>query len=87
MSLSVSKVPTTSFKDQKPGTSGLRKPVDVFKHPNYLENFVQSIFNALQKDNLAGSTLIVGGDGRYFMDEAVRAIVKLAAGNKVALLL
>ena len=83
MSLSVSKVSTASFKDQKPGTSGLRKPVDVFKRPNYLENFVQSIFNALQKDNLAGSTLVVGGDGRYFMDEAVRVIAKLAAGNKV----
>ena len=83
MSLSVRKVPTKSFEDQKPGTSGLRKPVDVFKQPSYVENFVQSIFNALPKDDLAGSTLVVGGDGRYFMDEAIRCIIRIAAGNKV----
>ena len=83
MSLSVRNVHTSPFEDQKPGTSGLRKPVDVFKKPNYVENFVQSILNALPKNELTGSTLVVGGDGRYLMDEAVRSIIKIAAGNKV----
>lgn len=77
----VSGVETTPFDGQKPGTSGLRKKVKVFKQPNYLQNFVQSTFNALTPQNVRGATLVVSGDGRYFSKDAIQIITKMAAGN------
>ncbi|KAJ4826303.1 Phosphoglucomutase-1 [Turnera subulata] len=79
----VSRVQTTPFDGQKPGTSGLRKKVKVFKQANYLENFVQSTFNALGAEKVRGATLVVSGDGRYFSKDAVQIITKMAAGNGV----
>lgn len=77
----VSRVETTPFDGQKPGTSGLRKKVKVFKQPNYLQNFVQSTFNALTPQTVRGATLVVSGDGRYFSTDAIQIIIKMAAGN------
>ncbi|KAI8909050.1 hypothetical protein EDD86DRAFT_206824 [Gorgonomyces haynaldii] len=73
-------VATKAFQDQKPGTSGLRKRVKVFQQQGYTENFVQSILSAIDSK---GSTLVVGGDGRYFSEEAIQIIIKICAGNYV----
>ncbi|KAK9935460.1 hypothetical protein M0R45_022563 [Rubus argutus] len=79
----IKRVQTTPFDGQKPGTSGLRKKVKVFTQPNYLQNFVQSTFNALPSDKVKGARLVVSGDGRYFSKEAIQIIIKMAAGNGV----
>jgi phosphoglucomutase len=72
-------VKTTPYADQKPGTSGLRKRVTVFSQPNYVENFVQSIFDSLE--GFAGKTLVIGGDGRFYNDVAIQKAIRIAAAN------
>ena len=71
--------PTTPFEGQRPGTSGLRKKVKVFQQSSYLENFVQSVYDVI--GDFSGSTLVVGGDGRYYNKEAIQIILKMAAAN------
>ena len=75
-------VATTPFPDQQPGTAGLRRKVSVFQQPNYLENFLQSIFDSA--GDFQGSTVIAGGDGRYFNREALQILAEMAAANGVA---
>lgn len=70
---------TQPFEGQRPGTSGLRKKVAVFRQPGYLENFVQSVFDVLE--GWQGQTLVVGGDGRYWNADAVQIILRMAAAN------
>ncbi|NEU14343.1 alpha-D-glucose phosphate-specific phosphoglucomutase [Methylobacterium sp. BTF04] len=80
--MTVTHVPTTAFSDQKPGTSGLRKKVPVFQQPRYVENFVQAIFDTIPERE--GTTLVVGGDGRYLNRQVVQTTLKIAAANGFA---
>ena len=70
---------TTPFDDQKPGTSGLRKKVRVFAQPNYAENFIQSVFDVVER--APGSTLVLGGDGRFHNRTVIQAAIRMAAAN------
>ncbi|RKF58607.1 Phosphoglucomutase [Erysiphe neolycopersici] len=80
---------TVSFKpflDQKPGTSGLRKKVVVFQQPHYSESFITSIILSIP-EGYQGSTLVIGGDGRYWNPEVIQLIAKISAAYGVKKLL
>jgi phosphoglucomutase len=68
--------------DQRPGTSGLRKKVQRFRERHYLAMFVQAIFDGV--GDLKGSTIALGGDGRYFNREASAIILRMAAAHGIA---
>ncbi|HVC28023.1 MAG TPA: alpha-D-glucose phosphate-specific phosphoglucomutase [Gammaproteobacteria bacterium] len=74
-------VSTSPFNDQKSGTAGLRKPVRTFQQLHYLENFIQSAFDAIP--SLKDGTLVIGGDGRYYNREAIAVLLNMAAANGV----
>ncbi len=74
-------IATTPYTDQKMGTAGIRKKSKVVTQPNYVENFVQSLFDAI--GGVEGQTFVLGGDGRYYNDVAMQKIIKIAAANKV----
>ena len=82
--VNVSTIETKVFPGQKPGTSGLRKRVEEFLQEHYMENFIQCTLEAMGND-LKGSTLVVGGDGRYGVDQATDKIIKMAAANDVSI--
>ena len=77
--MNIKTIYTQPFLDQKPGTSGLRKKVKVFQQTNYLENFVQSIFDSIEV--APNSALTLGGDGRFYNASAIQTIIKMAAAN------
>ncbi|KAH9479412.1 Phosphoglucomutase [Psilocybe cubensis] len=81
MAAQVQEIPTKPFDGQKPGTSGLRKRVKVFQQEHYTENFIQAIFDSIA---VQGSTLVIGGDGRYFSPETVQTILKIGSANGVS---
>lgn len=58
----------------------------VFQGENYTENFVQCIVDS-SEGAVAGSTLVVGGDGRFFCKKAAETIVRISAANGVSKLL
>lgn len=73
---------TAPIAGQQPGTSGLRKKVGVFSEPQYLENFVQSVFDTV--GDCRGQTLVLGGDGRYYNRAAIQTVLRMAAAHGYA---
>lgn len=47
---------------------------------HYTENFVQAIFDSI---DAKGQTLVIGGDGRFFVPETVQTILKIGSANGV----
>lgn len=80
----VVEVKTKAYDDQKMGTSGLRKKVKVYQQENYIENFIQSVFNSYKPEDYKGKTLIVGGDGRFYNNVAINLTIKIGAANGVS---
>ena len=72
---------TEPYSGQKPGTSGLRKKVVIFQQPNYVQNFIQSVFDVVP--DIAGATLVIGGDGRFLNREVIQIAIRMAAANGV----
>lgn len=79
--LDITDVRFPPFPDQRPGTAGLRKKVSVFRQPHYLEMFTQAVFTTLRLP--AGSRLVIGGDGRFFNNEAIQRLMAVAVANGV----
>ena len=75
-------MPTVPFDGQKPGTSGLRKKVRVFQQENYAENFIQSVFDVVERPEAA--TLVVGGDGRFHNRTVIQQVIRMASANGYA---
>ena len=75
----IRRVATTPIEGQKPGTSGLRKKTRVFMKPGYLENFAEAILRSVP--GVKGATLVLGGDGRYFNDQAAQILLKMSAAH------
>ncbi|KAL3919370.1 MAG: hypothetical protein SGARI_007224, partial [Bacillariaceae sp.] len=90
-SASMVQVPTKPIAGMKPGTSGLRKKVEVWQGKDadanefYVQNFIQSLLDTAKakNDGNVPKTLIVAGDGRYFNAEAIQIICQVLAGNGV----
>lgn len=83
--LAVTSITTAPIDGQKPGTSGLRKKTKEFMKEHYLENFVQSTFNAIKATgtDVSEGTLLIGGDGRYYNDTAIQTIIRMGVANGV----
>jgi len=88
---SIDDVTTQPIPGMRPGTSGLRKKVDVWQgaeesNKYYVENFIQSLIDTAKETNGGKmlDTVIVAGDGRYFNSEAIQIICRVLAGNGVA---
>ena len=80
--MNVIEVATQPIPGQKAGTSGFRRKTRDFMAPHFLENYVQSIITAI--GGAKGKRFVVGGDGRYYNDQAIQIILKMAAANGAA---
>jgi phosphoglucomutase len=61
--------------------SPIRRSIYECPYQHYTENFIQAIFDSIKAE---GSTLVIGGDGRFFSPETVQTILKIGSANGVA---
>lgn len=54
----------------------------MFQQANYTEAFITSILLAIP-EGVSGSTLVIGGDGRYWNAEVTQLIAKISAAYGV----
>ena len=95
----VKRIATKPFAGQKPGTSGLRKPVSTFQQENYSENFLQASLQAAFPELIGAASaasgahagdaqaLVVSGDGRFLTQDIVLLFCSIAAANGVCSLI
>ncbi len=76
---------TTPYLDQKPGTSGLRKKVNVFMQAQ-LSGKLCAV-RVRRSRRCARQNPGFGGDGRYFNREALQTIIKMSVANGIGRLL
>lgn len=57
--------------------------VKVFQQDHYTENFVWATLQAMSAPSAKGSTLVLGGDGRYYGVECAQKVLKLSAAAGV----
>lgn len=52
---------------------------------SYLHNFVQSTFDAIKDSgtDISNGSLVIGGDGRYYNNEAIQIIIQMGVANGV----
>jgi len=58
--------------------------VKEFQGENYLNNWIQSLFNSLPQNELKGSSIVLGGDGRFWNTEAIQIILNMSAAAGIA---
>ena len=63
---------TALFTTRSPAPRACARKCRCSSRPNYVENFVQSIFDSLE--GFQGKTLVIGGDGRYYNREVIQIV-------------
>ena len=51
----------------------------MFQQLNYAENFIQSVFDVVDRD--PGTSLVIGGDGRFHNRTVIQQAIRMAAAN------
>ena len=73
--------PPTLSQTSDPAPRGCARRSTCFARATTCENFVQSVFDT--QTELAGGTLVLGGDGRFYNRDAIQIILRMAAANGV----
>jgi phosphoglucomutase len=76
------RVATKPIAGQRPGTSGLRAKTRVFREPPSSRTSWKPIWTGF--GGISGKVLVLGGDGRFYGDQAAQVILRMAAASGAA---